>query len=70
MWNLFKIFIGIILLIFIVPLLWLLIKLLFWFFRWAFMGLAECGLGLAGGDLLGILFIVACVVFVIWCIVS
>lgn len=70
MWDLFKILIGIILLILIVPLLWLLIKLVIWFFGWVFGGLVGSGIAIAAGDVLGVLFIIACVVFVIWCIAS
>jgi len=70
MWDLFKILIGIILLILILPLLWLLIKLCIWFFGWIFGGLAMAGLGFAIGDILTVLFIIACVVFVIWVICS
>ena len=70
MWDLFKTLIGIILLILILPLLWLLIKMVIWFFKWLFGCLLFEGLGFAMGDILGVLFIVACVVFVIWCIVS
>lgn len=70
MWDLFKTLIGIILLILIIPLLWLLIKLVIWFFGWVFDGLLFTGLGLAMGDILGVLFIVACIVFIIWCIAS
>ena len=70
MWDLFKVFIGIILLIFIIPLLWILIKIVIWFFGWVFESLSFGGLGLAGGDILCILFIIACVIFVIWCIAS
>lgn len=70
MWTLFKIFIGIILLIFIVPLLWLLIKLVIWFFGWVFGSLLGSGVAFAFGDNLGVLLIIGCVVFVIWCIIS
>lgn len=70
MWTLFKIFIGIILLIFIVPLLWLLIKLVIWFFGWVFGSLLGSGVAFAFGDILGVLLIIGCVVFVIWCIIS
>ena len=70
MWDLFKILISIFLLILIVPLLWLLLKMLIWFLGWAFGGLLGGGLAIAAGDVLGVLFIVACVVFVIWCIAS
>lgn len=70
MWDLFKPLIGIILLILTLPLLWLLIKMVIGFFKWLFGSLLFSGLGFAMGDILGVLFIVACVVFVIWCIVS
>ena len=70
MWDLFKILIGIILLILIVPLLWLLIKLIIWFFGWVFGGLVGSGIAIAAGDILGVLFVIACIVFVIWCIAS
>lgn len=70
MWNLFKILIGIILLILIVPLLWFLIKLVTWFFGWACGALLEGGFATSGGEVLGVLFVVGCIVFVIWCIVS
>lgn len=70
MWDLFKILIGIVLLIFIVPLLWLLIKLVIAFFGWALGGLFGGGAGIVIGDMLGILFVIACVVFIIWCIAS
>lgn len=70
MWDIFKILIGTFLLILLIPLLWLLIKLVIWFFGWAFGGLVGSGIAIAAGDVLGVLFIVACVVFVIWCIAS
>lgn len=70
MWSLFKIFISIILLIFIVPLLWLLIKLLMLFLGWVFGGLFGGGIALISGEVLGVLFIIACVGFIIWCIFS
>ena len=70
MWDLFKTLIGIILLILILPLLWLLIKMVIWFFKGLFGSLLFSGLGLAMGDIFGVLFIVACVVFIIWCIAS
>ncbi|MBO4427774.1 MAG: hypothetical protein J5771_04765 [Bacteroidales bacterium] len=52
---------------FALPLLWLVIKLVVWLFGGMFSGLC---LGITGGDVLCLLFIVACVVFVIWCIAS
>ena len=70
MWDLFKFLIGVILLILILPLLWLLIKLGMWFFTWLFGMVSEGGLLIGGGDVLGVLFVIACVVFVIWCIAS
>lgn len=70
MWDLFKTLISIVLLILILPLLWLLIKLVIWFFGWVFEGLMFSGIGFAFGDILGVLFIVTCIVFVTWCIAS
>ena len=70
MWDLFKILIGIFLLILIIPLLWLLIKMVIWFFGWVFGGIIGSGAAFALGDVLGLIFIVACLVFVIWCIAS
>ena len=69
MFDLFKILIGIILLIFIVPLLWLLIKLIWWFLGWIF-GSVFVGSVIALGDILLILFILFCIGFVVWCIAS
>ena len=70
MWDLFKILIGIFLLILIIPLLWLLIKLCIWFFGWVFGGLFGGGAALVSGEVLGVLFIIACIGFIIWCIFS
>lgn len=70
MLQLLKTFVCILLLILILPLLWLLIKLGGWFIAWLFGCLSGSGILLAGGDILGIVFIVACVAFVIWCIAS
>ena len=48
-----------------IPLLWLVIKLVCWLF-----GGMLAGMCLAGGDILTILFIVGCILFIIWCIAS
>ena len=53
--------IGVILLLMIVPLGYLLIQL---------VSLLAGGVFVAGGDLLTIIFIIGCIVFIIWCIAS
>lgn len=70
MWDLFKILVGTFLLILTIPLLWVLIKMAVWFLGWIFGSLALGGVAIAAGDILGVLFVIACVVFVIWCIAS
>ena len=41
-----------------------------WFLGWLFGSLLGSGFALAVGDILGVLFVIACIVFVIWCIAS
>lgn len=68
MWDLFKILIGIFLLILIIPLLWLLIHVILLFFGWVFGALAFTGI--AVGDIFGWLFIIGLIIFIVWCICS
>lgn len=58
---LFFILVGVILLLLIVPLGYLLIQL---------VSLIAGGMFVGGGDILTILFIIGCIVFIIWCFAS
>lgn len=58
-------FLILIILALAIPLLWFVIKLVIWLFGGMFTGML-----LAGGDILTLLFIIGCIVFIIWCIAS
>lgn len=58
---LFFLLIGVVLLLIIVPLGYLLIQM---------VSLLAGGIFVSGGDMLTILFVIACIVFIIWCIAS
>ena len=58
---LFFILVGVILLLLIVPLGYLLIQL---------VSLIAGGMFVGGGDVLTVLFIIGCIVFIIWCFAS
>ena len=58
---LFFMLIGVILLLLIVPLGYLLIQL---------VSLIAGGIFVSGGDILTVLFIIGCIVFIIWCFAS
>lgn len=58
---LFFILVGVILLLLIVPLGYLLIQL---------VSLIAGGMFVGGGDILTVLFIIGCIIFIIWCFAS
>lgn len=58
-------FLILLILVFAIPLLWLVIKMCIWLF-----GGMLAGLAIFGGELLWILVIIASIVFIIWCIAS
>lgn len=68
MLTLLKIFIGIILLIFIVPLLWILINFVVLFFAWLLGAVGITGVAL--GDVFGWMIVIGLIGFIVWCICS